>query len=285
VISYQQALRVMASQLAHAHIMEPLLESRLILQHYLNVSLEEWVAIDTHNMILSAEQYAAYKTLIMERVQHKPLAYITGYKEFFGRRFAVSPASLIPRPESELIIELALSLFKEQPFASPILDIGTGTGCLLLSLLAQWPNSYGHGIEINHDAILLATYNSQNLQLADSCQWIEADIYNWQPTCSYPLILSNPPYIPAGDISGLEVDVRDFEPHRALNGGADGLEMYRYFAKVLPIWLMDNGYAILECGANQAHLIASLYNEIGLKICGIYPDLQSIDRCIVVQKQ
>ena len=238
--------------LAAAGIDTPRREARLLLAHALGCRTEELLRepdgpVSTHT----------YDALLHRRTQREPLALVLGYREFWSLRFAVSPATLIPRPESETLIEAALRLFPERTAPLRILDLGTGTGCLLLASLHEFPRAFGVGIDRAWPAARLARGNAFNLGLSARSAFVCAD---WaQPIgFRFDLILSNPPYVESAAIPELMPEVARYEPRAALDGGVDGLEAYRALIPAIPRLLRSTGAAILEIGAGQGAAVAGL---------------------------
>jgi release factor glutamine methyltransferase len=208
------------------------------------------------------------------------LAYILGRKEFWGLDFEVSPATLIPRPDSETLIEAAIDLFPDRAVAR-ILDLGTGTGCLLLAALHEFPNSFGIGTDISPEAAALARRNAANLGLSNRAAFLAAD---WAAPLAgqFDLILSNPPYIRAPDLPTLMPDVQFYEPDSALNGGPDGMAAYRHIISTLPALLAPTGAAILELGAGQAESVTALAGHAGFS-AKTRADLANIPRALIIR--
>jgi release factor glutamine methyltransferase len=219
--------------------------------------------------------------LLQRRAQREPLALILGYREFWSLRFTVSPATLIPRPESETLIEAALRLFTDRSAPLRILDLGTGTGCLLLASLHEFPRAFGVGIDCAFPAVRLAQDNASSLGLADRSAFACAD---WaQPiSARFNLILSNPPYIASAAIPKLMPEVARYEPRSALDGGAGGLEAYRTLIPGIPELLRPAGAAIVEIGAGQAAAVAGLAKLQGLTTF-FDVDLAGIPRVVILR--
>jgi release factor glutamine methyltransferase len=217
--------------------------------------------------------------LLQRRAEREPLALILGYREFWSLRFAVSRATLIPRPESETLIEAALRLFTDRSAPLRILDLGTGTGCLLLASLHEFPQAFGVGTDHAFPAVRLARDNASSLGLADRSAFACAD---WaQPiSARFDLILSNPPYIESAAIPKLMPEVAHYEPCSALDGGADGLEAYRTLIPAIPELLRPAGVAILEIGARQAAAVAGLAKIQGMTT-SYERDLAGIPRAVI----
>jgi release factor glutamine methyltransferase len=200
--------------------------------------------------------------LVSRRAAHEPLALILGRREFWSLDFAVSPASLIPRPDSETLIEAALAFFADRNPPRHVLDLGTGTGCLLLAALSEFPAAFGVGLDQSLPAASLAARNAAALGMADRAAFLCGD---WAAALDgrFDLILCNPPYIPTSDIQSLMPEVARFEPRHALDGGADGYSAYRRLIPDLGRLLELSGAAVLETGAGQAAAIAELAQGAG----------------------
>lgn len=250
-ISLREALAAAAARLRDAGIENPQREARRLAAHAAGTTATGLLAFDT----IDEHALAA---LVARRAAHEPLAFITGQREFWGLAFAVSPATLIPRPDSETLIELALA---HRP-AARVLDLGTGTGCLLLSLLHEWPESTGVGVDLSPAAAALAARNAAALGLASRAGFLAGHWADALATC-FDLVISNPPYIESADVPGLMPDVAAYEPAAALDGGPDGLAAYRALLAALPALLTPNGAAILEIGATQAPAVAALAATAG----------------------
>ena len=267
-----------ARRLAEAGIESPRAEARLLLAHALGLTRDETLGA----IRLTAEQALAFASAVARRAAREPLAYITGHKEFWSMDFLVGPGVLIPRPDTETLIEEALRIFPGRDAPLEIADLGTGSGILLIAALKEFPNARGTGFEASEAAFQFAASNAQRLMPG------RADIRHadWSaaPENSFDLILSNPPYIPGGDIAGLEPDVAAHEPHAALDGGPDGLAAYRALARLLPRLLNHGGKAILEIGAGQAVAMEPIFEGSGLTFRRIAPDLAGIPRALVLEK-
>jgi release factor glutamine methyltransferase len=270
------AIRHAAAILRDAGIDNPRLEARLLLAHVLGVSVAALLR-DPH----ASADPAGYDALIARRAAHEPLAYIIGRREFWSLDFAVSRAALIPRPDSETLIEAALAAFARRPPPHRILDLGTGTGCLLLSALHEFQGAFGIGVDRAPGAARLAAANAAALGLSDRAAFLCGD---WAAPLDqrFDLVLCNPPYIPTSDIERLMPDVAGHEPHGALDGGADGLAAYRRIVPSLRALLQPKGVAVLELGVGQVAAIAALAEESGLAAI-TRPDLAGIERAIVLQ--
>jgi release factor glutamine methyltransferase len=253
----------------------PRLEVRLLLAHSLGLSRNDLIRDPGRNVDI-----AAFETLLARRVAHEPLALIIGHREFWSMEFEVSSATLIPRPDSETLIEAALAAFADRPPPRKIIDLGTGTGCLLLALLKEFPGAFGIGLDLSLDAAALAKRNSTRFGLANRADFVVGD---WTSPLSgrFDLIVSNPPYIPGGDIGTLMPEVAFHEPKRALDGGADGYDAYRAILPELAHHLEPEGTAILEMGFDQATYVTDLAREAGFDV-SLCLDLANNPRAIVL---
>jgi release factor glutamine methyltransferase len=219
-------------------------------------------------------------TLLARMIQHEPLSRILGVREFWGLEFRLSPDTLDPRPESETLVEAALACLADRGRAYRILDLGTGTGCLLLALLSELPAAAGIGIDAALGAVAVARENAERLGLAERAEFVVGD-WAESPAETFDLVVANPPYIATGDIATLPPEVRDFDPPRALDGGADGLAAYRAIASRLPLLIKPRGVFAGEVGQGQADKVAALVAAYGLTVDKVASDLAGIPRCVV----
>jgi release factor glutamine methyltransferase len=274
--SIAQAIRDAAARL-DGIADNPRLEARLLLAHTLGLSQNDLIrdpsrAIDT----------TAFEAAVTRRVAHEPLALIVGLREFWSMTFEVSPATLIPRPDSETLIEAAVAAYADRPAPATIIDLGTGTGCLLLALLNAFPSAFGIGVDLAPEAAALAKRNATRLGLADRSAFVAGD---WTKPIAgrFDLIVSNPPYIPSADIEALMPEVRRYEPRRALDGGSDGYDAYRAILAVLDDHLGPDGMAILELGLGQAKYVVARAQETGLE-GSLRLDLAKVPRAIALTR-
>lgn len=215
------------------------------------------------------------------RLAHEPMALILGHREFWSLDFAVSPATLIPRPESETLIEAALASFADRPPPRLVLDLGTGTGCLLLAALSEFPGAFGIGVDRVPAAAALAARNAAALGLACRTGFVCGD-WGAALDARFDLILCNPPYIATKELDRLMPEVAHYEPHSALGGGVDGLMAYRRLMPLLPGLLAADGVAVLELGAGQADTAVALARDAGL-VAELRPDLGGIPRALTLR--
>ena len=219
-----------------------------------------------------------YNAMVGERLQHRPVAQILGEREFWGRAFKVTGDTLDPRAESEQLIDTALRVTQPQS----ILDLGTGTGCLLLSLLGERPGAVGTGTDISDAALCVARRNAQDLGFGARVSFLKS---NWFDDVSglFDLIVCNPPYISARELAQLEPDVRDWEPHLALTPGEDGLAAYKAIAREAGGFLLPGGYIVFEVGQSQAQQVADILDRARFEIMAIDKDLNGIDRVVAAR--
>ena len=225
---------------------------------------------------------ATFDAFIARREKREPVAYILGRKEFWSLEFEVTPAVLIPRPDTEAIVETALKELKQTP-PRRILDLGTGSGCLLISLLTEFPHATGSGVDISPAAVEVATRNAAHLGVADRATFQIADFGKLAFEERFDLVVSNPPYIPDADIATLDPDVRDHEPHLALKGGRSGLDAVERIARTLHRRLAPAGLALIEIGHDQGESGARTLRNEGVNVLRIAKDLAGLDRVLVAR--
>lgn len=279
VFSAKDALRDAVLDLQQAHIETASLDARLLLQHVLNVTREQLLA--DHRLSLSPDQQLAYRELVDMRKCRKPVAQLIGRREFWGRTFKVTEATLDPRPDSETLIEAVLARVRSREAALSILDLGTGTGCLLLTLLDEFVQAKGTGVDICGEALKVAQENAARLDMQHRVEFVRS-CWGEKVDGVFDIIISNPPYIPTKTIAMLSPEVSRYEPRGALDGGEDGLDCYRVIARHLPRLLARNGVCVLEIGMGQHKDVSAIVSENGLTVAGIKEDLAGIPRCVIV---
>jgi release factor glutamine methyltransferase len=249
----------------------PRLDAELLMAHALGVCREHLLL--RHLDDLMPANFAA---LIERRLAHEPVAYITGTRDFWTISLAVGPGALIPRPDSETLIEAAVAHFAGSS-PTTVLDLGTGPGTLLLAALAEWPDACGVGVDASAAALDYARGNAERLGMSGRAGFIEGD---WASAIDqrFDLVLCNPPYVAADE--ALPAEVRDHEPSSALFAGTDGLDDYRVIAGQLPRLIAPGGMAAIEIGASQAHAVTALLTVQGLGVA-VRRDLAGRDRCVV----
>ena len=234
------------------------------------------------NKILDKKKINNYKKLIKSRSSGKPIAYLTGKKSFWKYEFKISEKVLIPRPDTETIIEQVLKITKEK-FKLKVLDIGVGSGCILLSILKEKSDFYGVGVDLSQKCIDLSKINAQKLGINNRVKFYKSDIDNFKMG-KYDLIISNPPYIKTFNLKYLERDVIDFEPINALNGGLDGLSEIKKVINNSTRLIKKNGKLVLEIAFDQKNLVIKLLRNKGFYINKIVKDYANNYRCVVSTK-
>ncbi len=216
----------------------------------------------------------------------EPISRMRGWREFWSMRFDVSSATLDPRPDSETLVAAATRWARHHRPAARMLDLGTGTGCLLLACLAELPHASGIGIDISEDAVKVAAANAARHGLGGRVQFGHSDFAaDLAMHGQFDLILSNPPYIPSSDIDMLDADVRHFDPLAALDGGVDGLDCWRILCPQMAILLADRGAAFVEIGAGQSKAVDMLGAASKLRVVDSFADLSGQKRCLQFQKE
>ena len=256
-----ETVREVARVLAAADVAEAASEARRLVQ--LASGLEALTLVTDPERLLSETEKNAIAGVLARRAAREPLGRIAGVREFYGRQFRLSPATLEPRVDTETLIDAVLEIvaahgWSDRPIS--ILDIGTGTGCILLTLLAELPQARGLGIDIASEAVATAQANAARLGIGSRARFEVRDGPEGL-TGPFDLVVSNPPYIPSGDIAGLAPEVRDFDPRAALDGDADGLGFYRRWIP-LADQLAPTGWIVLEVGAGQADAVAGLLEGV-----------------------
>lgn len=256
------------------------LEARIILKERAEIAWSDIIAnpdreIDTETILKD----------LTERQSGKPLSRIYGTREFWGLPFNINEHTLDPRPDSEILIEAAMRFFETQDRTpKSILDLGTGTGCLLLSLLHEYKAAQGKGIDISKEALNVAKHNAKSFKLDDRTSFVHG---SWDSAKGnqYDLIIANPPYIESKVIPTLEKEVKNHDPIQALDGGEDGLQAYKDIFSLLPDLLKDDGFAIVEIGFDQAEKVMRLSEKQGLKAGELYRDLAGNPRAVDIFKK
>ncbi len=251
----------------------PVFEVHQIAKFVFNMTPTELVL--NHNTDVSGKQEAKFHELLCRRINGEPLQYILGTQEFMSLEFKVGRNVLIPRPDTETLVEEVLKI--KSGFS--LLDIGTGTGCIPLSVTHYNPRAYVRGIDISDYALCLAKENSRLLHLDDRSDFVKCDIMTQIPSGRYDVITSNPPYIKSSVIDTLQTEVKDFEPHSALDGGNDGLDFYRRICDIAPKLLTENGLIYFEIGFDQAAFVKKLLEDSFENIT-VTQDLSGNDRVV-----
>jgi len=268
-----------AELLGAAGVDEPRFEARLLLAAAAGWSAE--TALGHRSESLPEDIVQRADSMLERRRQRQPVSQILGTREFWGLEFEVTPEVLDPRPDSETVVTTALGCIGDCAAPLRILDLGTGTGCLLLALLSELPNARGLGVDVSSAAAQVAQANATRLELADRARFV---VGNWGEGLSgaFDVILANPPYVPSAEIAGLQPEVARWEPRIALDGGADGLDGYRKLALQIARLLSEDGFAAVEIGWDQAAAIQTLCAGSGLAVRNCARDLAGRDRCLVI---
>jgi release factor glutamine methyltransferase len=265
-----------------AGVEAPRLEARLLLAHALRCREEDLLRDPAAPV--PAEAAAVFEAAVRRRCAREPLAHILGRQGFWTLDLEVSPATLIPRADSEAVVEAALAAVAGRGPIRRVLDLGTGTGALLLAILAEIPSAWGVGVDLSAEAVALAARNAAANGLAGRAAFV---VGSWADALAgrFDLVVSNPPYIPSADIDGLMAEVARYEPRRALDGGADGLAAYARIMAGLSSLLSPAGVAVFELGSGQRSAVAALAHAHGLREIGIRHDLGGVERAIILAGQ
>jgi release factor glutamine methyltransferase len=261
----QRALIEAAQILRQAGIETPELDARVLLCHAAGLSYETYIARAREP--LAADAAPRLQHAVARRLAREPVARITGAREFYGRSFTLGKDTLDPRPDTETLVEAALDIVREQGWQGTplkLLDLGTGTGCILVTLLAELPRAAGLGTDLSLGALAIAAANASAHGVGPRASFAAAD---WLDGVSgkFDLILSNPPYLAAGEIAGLAKEVAGHDPRLALDGGRDGLEAYRRIATRTRGALTNDGRLLVEIGPGQGEDVAAIFASAGLK--------------------
>jgi len=261
-------------------IANPQLDSEILLSN--SIKRDKKHIILNPKEVLNSEQLGKFKSLIERRKKGEPIAYLINKKEFWKDEFFVNKDVLIPRPDSELIIEQVLKIYSKDDQLQ-ILDIGTGSGCILLSILKERSNFYGTGIDISKKSINVSKFNAKQLNLTNRVKFFHSSVDNFN-NGKYDIIVSNPPYIEQLSLKYLEKDVVNFEPKLALSGGFDGFSKIRKVINKASNLIKKNGKFILEIGFNQKNKVIKILKEEGFYVNKAIKDYGNNDRCIISTK-
>jgi len=271
----KQASNTLKNYNIHSHE----LDAQLILSEIMKVERE--LLITNSEVTISEKIIKKYEDAIKRRTKKEPVAYINGKKEFWSKDFIVNQSTLVPRPETELLIYKLISHFKNKKIR--ILDVGTGSGCILISILKELKLSNGVGIDISPKAINTAKINSKNHNLENRSKFKTCDISRFQEG-KYDLIISNPPYIPTREIKNLSEDIKNYEPITALDGGIDGLDLIKKVIYKSEELIKTNGLLALEIGYNQYHKVSRILKSYGYREISKEFDYNHNVRCIISTK-
>ena len=258
-----------------AGIDSPRRDARLLLAHAIGQSIE-WIVAHPDTPLCNM---AEFRNFVVRRQLKEPVSRIVGEREFWSLPFHVSPKTLDPRPDSETLVVEALDCFSDTSQPLRILDLGTGCGCLLLSILHERSRAVGIGVDRSLAALHVARLNAENLKLSNRALFVNSD---WAVCLSgaFDLVISNPPYICQNEIQYLEPEVSLFDPRLALDGGIDGLECFRLIAAQIPLVFDKNSRLIVEVGEGQMEAAIAIFSDAGFNSIGCRRDLSGIQRCL-----
>ncbi len=276
-MNYQSLLKYSTNELKKSSVKNPSLDSEIMLSNILGISREN-LLLNLENNI-KKEKLIKFNKHLEKRKKNKPIAYIIGKKEFWKTEFIVNSSVLVPRPETELIVEEAINLLRGKHNIN-LLDIGTGSGCILISILKIKKNWYGTGIDLSKNAIKVAKTNAKIQQLENRIRFVHSDIDKFIAS-KYDLIISNPPYISEFKLKRLDKDVKDYEPRLALDGGPKGLSEIEKVIKKSSKLLKNRGTLIIEIAPEQKNYLTRILKLNDFHIKKISKDLAGKDRCII----
>lgn len=282
-MSIAQALHEASETLNEAGVPEARKEARSLLAHVLGI---DWgVLITNSREPISKSSVARFQEVIARRANGEPAQYIIGTQDFYGRRFEVNPHVLIPRPETEWLIETALTYLSSAKGPVWICDVGTGSGCIAITLVCESRFANVIATDISAPALEVAKRNAEAHEVTNRISFIESDCFNaLSNNVSFDLIVSNPPYVSEKVFPGLQREVRDHEPRVALTPGDDGLTVIRRLINEAPRFLKENGHLLIEIGFDQSEAIPDLIDPNIWRLLRIVPDLQQIPRIILLKR-
>ena len=273
-----EAIKAGSKLLKEKNISTHILDSELLLSKSLKKPREEILINLKEN--LNEKVLVDFNNYLIRRSKNEPIAYLLGEKEFWSRKFFVNKDTLIPRPETELLVDKLVSLFKKKRIT--ILDIGTGTGCIIISLLIELKNSTGMAIDISKEAITVAKKNSNKFNLSDRIKFLHKSFKEFYGK-KFDLIVSNPPYIKRKDIKNLSDDIKKFEPKMALDGGKDGLDLIKKIIYKSKKILKINGTLALEIGNEQINKVSKILIDNKFRISCVIKDYGNNIRCVIAE--
>jgi release factor glutamine methyltransferase len=275
-MTLREAIRAATRTLTAAGVETPARDARLLVAHAARIAPDRLTLHEGEALMPDAG--ARLADAITRRAARQPLSQITGQRLFWGRPFRVTPDTLDPRPETETLVAMAL----REPFHH-VLDLGTGTGCILLSCLADRPAAHGTGTDLSPAALAVAADNAARLGLTTRATFQPSDWFS-AVAGRFDLIVANPPYIAAAEMPHLAPEVRDHEPHLALTPGGDGLDAYRIISRAAPAHLAPGGRILMEIGPTQGQAVTAMLGDAGLIDIRIHPDLDGRDRVVAARK-
>ena len=275
------AIKKACQELKNNQIGSALLDSELLLSKVIKKD-RKFILLNLDKELSQNEQ-DSFKKLILKRSRGKPLAYLTGIKSFWKHDFKVSEKVLIPRPDTEIIIEQVLKIYKNKDYIN-FLEVGVGSGCIALSILKEKKSFLGTGIDLSQDCIEICKYNAKKLDIRNRIKLFKSDVDNLIFR-KYDLIISNPPYIKKFDLNKLNREVINYEPKLALDGGLEGLSVIRKVIKKSSELIKTNGKLILEIGHDQKEIVKKMLNQNDFYVNETLKDLAKNDRCIISTKK
>ncbi len=271
-MTYREAVEFGTKCLTDAGVPDAALDAWYLLQMVCKIERSYYYVHGEEDITQDAQK--EYEIAVQKRAEHIPLQYIVGEQEFMGLRFKVNSNVLIPRQDTETLVEQVLKIVKP---GMKVLDLCTGSGCVLISVLKNAPELTGMGSDISKTALLVAKENAK-LHEVDA-EWVRSDLFD-NITETFDIVMANPPYIPTGEILSLMPEVRDFEPENALDGGADGLDFYRKIAGQVKDCLNPGGYVYMEIGYDQGEAVSELMRNAGFTEVEVIKDLARNDRVV-----
>jgi release factor glutamine methyltransferase len=276
-VKIAEAIKTGAETLRNSSVVSPERETMLLLRHVLKCDA---AFIYSHpERRLNAVESILFKAVIKRRAAHEPFQYISGVQEFYGLDFAVTPEVLIPRPETEILVETAINEFKGREDVR-FCEIGAGSGCISVSILANLPNSIAVAGDISPAALAATAKNAEMHHVSDRLRLVLSDVFEGLSDEAFDMIVSNPPYVPELDIETLQAEVRSFEPHLALSGGAYGLDIIKRIVAESSKYLKEKGLLLIEIGWDQSDTVDRLFDRTVWRTVEFVPDLQGIPRII-----
>ncbi|CAN5424642.1 peptide chain release factor N(5)-glutamine methyltransferase [soil metagenome] len=275
-MNISKAISSASTRLEGSGVANPRREASSLLAFVLQRDLTFQIAHPEYE--LTVAELDAFDLVVGRRVDREPFQYIVGHQEFYGLDFDVGPSVLIPRPETEILVEAAIEVLSERdnPF---FLELGVGSGCISVSILHNIETARSVGVDISQEALDIASDNAEKHGVVDRMTLEKADLFN-ETTGEFDLIVSNPPYVPTIDLETMQVEVAGFEPHTALFGGPDGLEIVKRVVDGAPDFLRPQGYLLIEIGFGQSENVKELYDPAVWDFVEFIPDLQGIPRIV-----
>ncbi|MDA9231093.1 peptide chain release factor N(5)-glutamine methyltransferase [Rickettsiales bacterium] len=282
-VKIKELLNYSSNFLKNAKIPSYNLDALLILCNSLSATKEEVIFSKVEDDLVQ-KNLEKIKSLLVRRSNKEPLSHIIGHREFYDDIFLVNQDVLDPRPDSEVLIESVFNIFDNKNKTIKILELGVGSGCLLLSVLKKFVNAFGVGVDISMKALNVALQNADKMNLADRVNLINSDWFTNIEDQEFDLIISNPPYIESKQIDNLQDEVKNFEPKIALDGGLSGLDCYKKIASNINKFLIKEGYLFLEIGIGQENEVIKIFQDTNLKLIEQKKDLAGIVRCLIFRK-